>query len=276
MFFVLTFACKKEKPHGRVIAMVGDEVLTLSELLDEFPKHIRSQLSSVDIREYVLLWINDQVLYQEACSRNIDESPQLKREFEKLRRELVVNKLLEITLDKGITATDDEIQAYYEANKEAFELTEETVRANHLLLTTQREANEVRKRLRDGEDFGAVARSIGGDSLSTAEWDLGYFTKDDVIPEIADVVFKMAINSYSYPIKSEFGYHIVQLLDRQKKGDIKRLESVKDEIRHKLITKKKKDKYQRFLLQMKSKFKIQTNFQLLDSSKIDTLLQKGD
>ena len=57
---------------------------------------------------------------------------------------------------------------------------------------------------------------------------------------------------------------------------VKKFELVKDEIKYKLLTKKKEDKYQRFLLQMKSKVKIQTNFQLLDSSIIDSLLHKGD
>ena len=65
-------------------------------------------------------------------------------------------------------------------------------------------------------------------------------------------------------------------MDKQKSGEIKKFEIVKDEIKQKLLTKKKEDRYQRFLLQMKSKVNIQTNFQLLETSALDSLLFRGD
>ncbi len=270
-------ACNRAADPNEVIAQVGDEALTVSQLKDEFPPVIGKKLSEVAVREYVLRWINDQVLYQEAMARGVESDAELQKELDRLQRELVINRLLEETVDKGISVSDEEIDAYYEANKASFILSEDMVRANHLLLPTLKAANKVRKRLKSGETFAEVARSIPrSDSLASEDWDLGYFTRKDVIPEIANVVFKMAVNSFSYPVKSDFGYHILQVVDKQKSGETKRLETVRDEIKHKLLTKKKQDKYQRFLLQMKSKFKIQTNFRLLDTPEIDTLSSTGE
>lgn len=266
--------CRRPKDASPVIAVVGEEALTLNELIDKIPNHIRADMTSVNLREFVLSWINDQVLYQEAVAREIDRDETLRKEFENLKRELVISKLLEQTLNKDIAVAEEEMKAYYDANREGFILSDDVVHAHHVLLGSQKEANEVRKRLRAGEPFGTVAQDITQDSLEADAWDLGYFSRNDVIEEIAKVVFKMSVKSISYPIKSDFGYHIVQLVDKQKKGEVESFDTVKDEIKQKLLTRKRQDKYQRFVLQMKSKFKIQTNFLLLDSSILDSLLYK--
>lgn len=268
--------CRRPKDASPVIAVVGEAALTVNELIDKIPNHIRSDMTSVNLREFVLSWINDQVLYQEAVAREIDKDETLRKEFENLKRELVISKLLEQTLNKDITVTEEEMTAYYNANQESFILSNDVVHAHHVLLGSQKEANEIRRRLRAGEPFGAVAQDVTQDSLEGDAWDLGYFSRKDVIEEIAKVVFEMSVKSISYPIKSDFGYHIVQLVDKQKKGDVESFDTVKDEIKQKLRTRKRQDKYQRFVLQMKSKFKIQTNFQLLDSSILDSLLYKVD
>ena len=109
-------------------------------------------------------------------------------------------------------------------------------------------------------------------SNHTDDWDLGYFSKDKIAPEISNVIFKLRKGATSLPIKSAFGYHVVQLVDKKKKGEVKNFELVKEEIRLKIQAMKKQDKYQRFLLQMKSKHPYETNFKLLDSSVLDSLL----
>ncbi len=271
----IAFICDTNQQSGRVIAVVGDETLTLKQLVRDLPPHIRSGLSSVDIRASVIEWINEEVLYQEARSRQLDKREDVIREFERLKRELLINKLVEQTLGEDVTITEEEIQGYYEANKDSYVLSQDLVHAYHLLVATRQEATEVRNRLRSGESFQQVAQQAGEDSLANIDWDWGYFSQNDVIPEISQVVFKLRKNSVSQPVKSDLGYHIFQLVDRQDKGEVQPLAMVREEIRMKLREKKKQDMYQRFLLQMKSKYKIQTNFQLLDSAVMDSLLSRG-
>ncbi|MFQ5863747.1 MAG: peptidyl-prolyl cis-trans isomerase [bacterium] len=270
-FFILTcLGCNNlEKEEKQVLAKVGKETLTLEEVMAEIPKEIRSNLSSSDIREYVRRWINNQVLYQEARRQKLDERIDLQKEFEKLKKELLINKLIEVELDNEVTATDEEIQAYFDSNKDSFVLTEDVVHAYHILVKTQKEANAIRKRLRSGETFEALSKEVNSDSDTNA-WDLGYFSRDEVIPQISKVVFNMPIGALSFPIKSDFGYHILRLVDKQNKGDIKKFETVVEEIRLKLEAQKKQERFHRFLLQMKSKTIIETNFTLLDSVTLDS------
>jgi len=273
---LLFTGCQQRNANEKVIARVGDEELTLTALVEDIPAQIRGELSSAEIRDFVLQWINNEVLYQEALNRNYDEREELQKQFEKLRKELLVNELIEMTLDNRIAVTDQEIQAFYENNKQSFVLEEDMVKAYHALFKTQKEAKQFRNKLASGRPFRELIAEVFQDSLDVDDWDWGYFVKDDVIPEISTVAFKLRKGRISRPIKSEYGYHIVQVVDKLKKGDLRKFETVKEEIRLKLETTKKQEKYQRFLLQMKSKYKIETNFQHLNSVALDSLLKKGE
>ncbi|MFQ5753606.1 MAG: peptidylprolyl isomerase [bacterium] len=276
MNLVLGVRCNGPKEKQNVIANVGNKSLTLYEILEDATSPIRSNLTALDIREYVLRWIEDEVLYQEALNRKLDESIDLKKEFEKLKKELLINKLIEQTLDNQFPVSEEEITNYYENNKESYVLSQDVVHAYHILVKTRKEANTVRNRLKKGEAFEEIATSTSNDSLKNDNWDLGYFSTEEIIPAISKVVFNLPVGAYSLPIKSEFGYHIVKVIDKQKKGNIKPLNLVKEEIRLKLEEQKKQKNYQRFLLQTKSNYKIQTNFQLLDAVVLDSLIRKGD
>ncbi|MFQ6112610.1 MAG: peptidyl-prolyl cis-trans isomerase [bacterium] len=264
---------KEQKKY--VLAKVGKETLTLDEVMTEIPKEIRSTLSPSDIREYVRRWTNNEVLYQEARRRKLDERIDLKMEFEKLKREILINKLIEVELDNDVPVTEEEIKSYFESNKDSFVLTEDVVHAYHILVKTRKEANTIRKRLRSGETFEALSKEVNSNS-ETNDWDLGYFSRDEVIPEISKVVFNMPIGALSFPIKSDFGYHILKLVDKQNKGDTEKFETVIEEIRLKLEAQKKQERFHRFLLQMKSKTLIETNLRLLDQVNLDSLTQIGN
>lgn len=281
IYFTLTvflwIGCNNNtKEKQRVIAIVGDETLTLEGVLEEIPDEIKPNLSSMDIREYVQRWINSQVLYQEAKRRKLDERIDLKKEFAKVKRELMVNKLIELALEDEVEVTEEEIKSYYEENKESFILTDDQVHAYHILVNTKAEANNIRRRIRNGETFEAICKEVKHAKEDSAYWDLGYFTREEIIPEISKVIFKMPRGALSLPIKSDFGYHIVKLVDIQKKGDINKLENVKEEIRFKLEVLKKRQRFERFLLQMKTKTKVQTNYNLLEKVSIDSLIKKAN
>lgn len=271
---LLFIGCEKPKEDQRVVATVENGTLTLDDLQQQIPPQIRPNLSSVQLREYVLRWINNEVLYQEALRQRLDERPEMQKEFEQLRKELLINKLVESTLSNEVAVSEKEIRSFYDANRESFILEDDIVHAYHIVVDSQNEANEIRRRLKSGEKFEDIAKEVSQDSLEAEDWDLGYFTRDEVIPEISKAVFNMQVGSYSYPIKSEYGYHIVMVVDKQKKGEVKKYDLLKDEIRLKLEAKKKQNQYQNFLLQTKSKYKIENKFPKMEHAILDSLLAK--
>jgi parvulin-like peptidyl-prolyl isomerase len=203
-----------------------------------------------------------------------DERVDLKKEFKKVKMELMINRLIELSLEDDVQVTDEEVQAFYDDNKEDFVLNEDLVHAYHILAKTREEANAIRRRLRKGESFEDVSKDVRTDYADAAAWDLGYFSRDEVIPEISKVIFNMPSGALSLPIKSDYGYHIVKLIDKQKRGDYNKLENVQVEIKLKLEAIKKRERFQRFLSDLKNQTEIITNFQLLEKVNLKSTDQK--
>jgi parvulin-like peptidyl-prolyl isomerase len=93
---------------------------------------------------------------------------------------------------------------------------EEQVWARHILLETEEEANAVYERLQKGEDFAEVAKEVSKDTGSGASGgDLGWQPRSFYVTEFGDAAFKQKIGEIGKPVKSDFGYHIIQVIARQ-------------------------------------------------------------
>ena len=94
--------------------------------------------------------------------------------------------------------------------------TQEQVWARHILIATQAEADAVIARLKAGEDFAKVAAEVSTDASSKDKGgDLGWFAKGAMVAEFDTAVFAMKIGEISAPIKTSFGFHVIQLLGHQ-------------------------------------------------------------
>ncbi len=105
---------------------------------------------------------------------------------------------------------------------------EEEVHASHILVETEDQAKDVEKRLKAGEDFAKVATEVSKDPGSQGG-DLGWFTKDRMVPEFAEAAFKLKKGEISEPVKSQFGWHVIRLEDKRTK-EFPPFDEVKDQI----------------------------------------------
>ena len=88
------------------------------------------------------------------------------------------------------------------------------VHAAHILLTTQQAADDARARIEGGEDFGAVAREVSTDTGTAPNGgDLGWFTREEMVPAFADAAFSLPVGEVSQPVASEFGWHLIKVLE---------------------------------------------------------------
>jgi peptidyl-prolyl cis-trans isomerase C len=135
-------------------------------------------------------------------------------------------------------ATDAAIKATYdEAAKNQKPETE--YRAHHILVPTEDEAKKALARVKGGEDFGKVAGEMSKDPGSKGG-DLGWFTKDRMVPEFGDAAAKMKPGEVSEPIKTQFGWHIIKL-DETRPKTFPPLDQIKDQVARYVVQKAQSD-----------------------------------
>jgi peptidyl-prolyl cis-trans isomerase D len=95
---------------------------------------------------------------------------------------------------------------------------QEQVWARHILVATEEEANGVIARINSGEDFGKLASELSTDTGSRESGgDLGWFAKGAMVAPFEETAFSLAIGEISAPVKSDFGFHIIQVLGHEER-----------------------------------------------------------
>jgi len=138
-------------------------------------------------------------------------------------------KQLQTILGKGRYLTEDEYRTYVlETNVYRAKLQEEIgksvptagpqAHARHILVETEDEAKAAKARLDKGEDFAEVAKELSTDTTNKDKGgDLGWFTKGQMVPEFDSAAFSLPVGAISDPIQTSYGYHIIQVLERDEK-----------------------------------------------------------
>lgn len=165
-----------------------------------------------DVRDKVLRGVMaERLLYAEAQKQGIDKSEAMQRQLEDMKRKVIVRTLLDSKTADSITETD--LKKEYEALVATMK-DEHEVRARHILLPSEAEAKDARKKIEEGKGFEEVARTLSKDAGSAKQGgDLGYFTRDKMVKEFADAAFAMKKGEISAPVKSSFGWHIIKVED---------------------------------------------------------------
>lgn len=140
---------------------------------------------------------------------------------------------------KNIQASEDDIKTFYEQNLQRFSTPEER-RASHILIAVngeksdadaKKEADEIYKQLQaDPSKFAQLAKSKSADPGSARQGgDLGFFQKGMMVPEFDNAVFSGKKGDLVAPVKTQFGYHIIKIVD-VKPAQAKPLKEVRAEI----------------------------------------------
>jgi peptidyl-prolyl cis-trans isomerase D len=138
-----------------------------------------------------------------------------------------------------VPATD--VQRYYNDNIQQYQ-TPEQVRASHILLETagkdeaavQKEAEAILQQVKGGADFAALARKMSDDEGSKANGgDLDYFGRGRMVPEFENAAFAMEPGQVSDLVKSQFGFHIIKVVDKRA-GTTRTIDEVRAQIQDQL------------------------------------------
>ena len=189
-------------------------------------------------REHLISYLADIIMVTQAADKkNLADNPDFKRRLAFLRSKLLMG--YELQQEAKTALTDEALKQTYDEAVKSMSGQEE-VRARHILVEGEDEAKAILEQLKGGADFAKLAKEKSKDPGAAEGGDLGYFTKDQMVPEFADVAFKMYPGQLSNPVKTQFGWHVIKVEDKRIKQPPE-FEKVKDQIEAYLARKAQSD-----------------------------------
>ena len=136
---------------------------------------------------------------------------------------------------------EEDVTAYYDKEIKNGPV-EEEVRARHILLDNREAADAVVADLENGADFAALAKERSKGPSGPSGGDLGYFSKQSMVPAFSDAAFRLAAGETSPPVQTQFGWHVIRVEDRRNRP-VPPLDQVRDQIYQLLISEAQRDIY---------------------------------
>jgi peptidyl-prolyl cis-trans isomerase C len=184
------------------------------------------------------------------------------------RRDLTIAKMLREAVEPKAAVTDEQVSDFYSKNPDQFKQGER-VRASHILITAPRDADAatkaaarakaeaVLKDVKAGKDFAALAKQHSQDPGSGAQGgDLGYFTQGQMVGPFNDVAFSLKPGATSDLVETDFGFHIIRVIDKQAARSVP-LEEVRPQVQEYLLNQNRREHTEAFVNDLKSKGKIE-------------------
>jgi peptidyl-prolyl cis-trans isomerase C len=206
-------------PAGNpVVARVNGVELHLSDV-EATQQSLSPQAQKMPLTQIYPMLLNrmiDGMLITEAARKeHLDQSPEVQHRLKLLEDRMLQQAYIEQMLSGA--QTDDKLKAGYQKFIEGQPAKDE-VHARHILVKTEAEANSIIDQLNKGADFAALAKKYSTDPGAATGGDLGYFTRDDMVPAFAAAAFALQPGQYTKtPIKTEFGWHVILVVDRRQK-----------------------------------------------------------
>lgn len=186
-------------------AMLDMQPETKSKKFSELDKQLQEAL----VRSYV----NIQMLEEEAKKQNIRESQEFKDRFKLVEQQMVQQVLIEKYLQQNVS--DKMIDEEY--SKLTKELKgQKEIKTSHILVDSEEKAKEIKQKIDKGEDFAKLAKENSKDEGSKVKGgEIGYTMKGQLVPEYEATAYALAKDQVSNPVKSQFGWHVIKLVDKR-------------------------------------------------------------
>jgi len=172
-----------------------------------------AQMDPATKDENVLSFLIDMKLVSKAAEdKKVADTDDFKKRLAFTRNRLLMDSLL-ASEGKAATTPDAMKKVYDEAAKQIGG--DQEVHARHILVETEDEAKAVKAELDKGADFAELAKKKSKDPGASDGGDLGFFTKEQMVPEFANVAFSMEPGKISDPVKTQFGWHIIKVEEKR-------------------------------------------------------------
>jgi peptidyl-prolyl cis-trans isomerase C len=221
--------------QAQIAARVGDTVITVDQVRreaaarelveDAAALHPAAPVFQQTLREL----IDQRLLALEAARRGLQDDREARRRMAAAQERILGNILVETAVSDAVT--EDAVRRVFEEQRRLAPADIE-VRARHILVETREDADEVARLIAEGANFAQLAAQVSQDPATRFEGgDLGYFTREGILPAFADIAFNTEEGAVSAPFQTEYGWHVLTVIDRRqqprpgleaRRGDIMR------------------------------------------------------
>ncbi len=289
---------KAQEAGGEVVAEIGAEKIMLADLDAQIENALDNQLSSVAAfmsteqyneqkkkmleqyqnpqakQQFLQSWLAQKILYREALEKQLAEKPEVKKLLNELTQGLLSQQLMNEQLASKINITQTDLETYYAANKDKF-LEPAKATISHILVNEEQQAKDIIKRIKNGEDFGKLAKEFSQDEDTKengGKIDLDVIKGSDVpvignVNELNKKIFAAEAPALlDEPIKTEKGWEIVKV-DTKENERQKTFDEVRQQVMMMLSKQKRQDVQQEYIRQMMDKYNVIIHTSVLAPSK---------
>ncbi|MFO7887076.1 MAG: peptidylprolyl isomerase [Eubacteriales bacterium] len=244
--------------ENKVLAKVNGRKITendLEKVISSLPQQQAMQMQGEEGKKRLLNeLIAGEMFYLDAVENELDKE----EEFQKILEETKENLLQRYAVQKvmeDVDVKDEEIKETYNQNKEKY-MDQEKISAKHILVDEEEKSKEIKEEIDKGMDFSDAAAKYSSCPSSKKGGRLGEFGKGQMVPEFEEVAFNMEKGEISDPIKTQFGYHIIQL-DEKIPAKQKTYYEVEEEIKQQILQQKQFQLYNDNVQKLKGKYKVE-------------------
>lgn len=294
LVFILVSGCSdksKTEATRQIVIQVDDHTLTLAEF-NEFFEPLEMSYAKAEgnndpgLREarlrFLLQLLEEMIILRRAEELHLSVSPDelekalnnIKGDYsednfkavfmkqaisletwkQRLKRQLLVEKVINKELLEQILVTPEEIRDYYDKHEEEW-MHDEQIRVYHILLSDKEAANSLLSKLNEGADFAAMARLHSMAPESKQGGDIGYVQRGQLPECLETPVFTLEENQVSRVIKTPYGYHIFKVVEKRPAGKSK-IDGWMEKIREQVQKEKLEIVYGPWLAKLKSRYRI--------------------
>lgn len=250
--------------ENNVIAKVGNIEITKQQMINiirSLPQQQAMEVSTqAGAKKLLDEMIAGELLYLDALDNNLQADEEFKKTLEEathgLLQRYAIQKLLQ-----DVTATDEEIRDYFEKNKNKF-ISQDQLRARHILVEHEAEAKKIKGEIESGLEFSEAAQKYSTCPSKENGGDLGVFEKGRMVPEFEAAAFSLEVGELSDLVKTSFGYHLIMVDEKITSGE-KSFEEVASQLNQMVVQEKQGEVYDATLAKLKAKYSVEVNEEAL-------------
>ncbi len=256
--------------QAKVYATIGDKKITdkeVAQVLRMIPNGAMIQkyggidkLDPQKRKQIIDIAVENILIAKKAFSQKIDQSDEYKTQMGYIKDSLATSLYTKKIID-SVKVNDKDAKDFYDKNKDKFTEKEDRLKARHILVKDEKEAKKIIDELKKTKDVEkkfieeAKKNSTGPSGVNGGE--LGWFTYKTMVPEFSKAAFALKKGEFTKkPVKTQFGYHVILVQDKIKKGSLIPFDKVKNEIKAKLKTDKVRAKMKKLVEDLRKEYKV--------------------